>query len=432
MKGTGVAWWAWRVALVAMVLMAGPGYAGNAKNDIYRSMKLFTDVVSIVRENYVGKVESNELIQGAINGMLQTLDPHSSLLTPEDFQEMRTDTRGEFGGIGVEITVRDNMLTVVAPIEGTPADQAGILPGDRIVKIDGKLTQEMSLSDAVRAMRGPKGTTMTITILRGNQTVPKNISLTRKIIKIVSVRARMLEKGFGYVRIAQFQENTASDLKRSLSELFRKNQRSLDGLVLDLRNNPGGLLDEAVRVADVFLTKGLVVYTEGREPASRKQFFAQNDGQEPLCPVVVLINGGSASASEIVAGALQDHKRAVILGTTSFGKGSVQTIIPLIDNYGLRLTTALYYTPLGRSIQARGIVPDIVTPPLRVHAETSPAFREADLERHLEAPDEKREPNSFSGDAAISDDYQLLQALNVLKSWRILRKAGETGAGFAS
>nr|MCR5220767.1 peptidase S41 [bacterium] len=198
------------------------------------------------------------------------------------------------------------------------------------------------------------------------------------------------------------------------------------------RNNPGGLLDEAVRVADVFLTKGLVVYTEGREPASRKQFFAQNDGQEPLCPVVVLINGGSASASEIVAGALQDHKRAVILGTTSFGKGSVQTIIPLLDNYGLRLTTALYYTPLGRSIQARGIVPDIVTPPLRVHTETSPAFREADLERHLEAPDEKREPNSFAGDAAISDDYQLLQALNVLKSWRILRKAGETGAGFAS
>ncbi|MBR5346199.1 MAG: S41 family peptidase [Deltaproteobacteria bacterium] len=432
MKGTGVTLWAWRMALVAMVLMAGPGYAGNAKDDIYRSVKLFTDVVSIVRENYVGKVESNELIQGAINGMLQTLDPHSSLLTPEDFQEMRTDTRGEFGGIGVEITVRDNMLTVVTPIEGTPADQAGILPGDRIVKIDGKLTQEMSLADAVRAMRGPKGTTMTITILRGNQTVPKNISLTRKIIKIASVRARILEKGFGYVRIAQFQENTASDLKRSLSELFRKNQRSLDGLVLDLRNNPGGLLDEAVRVADVFLTKGLVVYTEGREPASRKQFFAQNDGLEPVCPVVVLINGGSASASEIVAGALQDHKRAVILGTTSFGKGSVQTILPLIDNYGLRLTTALYYTPLGRSIQARGIVPDIVTPSLRVHAETSPDFREADLERHLEAPAEKREPNSFSGDAAISDDYQLLQALNVLKSWRILRKTGETGAGFAS
>ena len=432
MKGTGVTLWAWRMALVAMVLMAGPGYARNAKDDIYRSVKLFTDVVSIVRENYVGKVESNELIQGAINGMLQTLDPHSSLLTPEDFQEMRTDTRGEFGGIGVEITVRDNMLTVVAPIEGTPADQAGILPGDRIVKIDGKLTQEMSLADAVRAMRGPKGTTMTITILRGNQTVPKNISLTRKIIKIASVRARMLEKGFGCVRIVQFQENTASDLKRSLSELFRKNQRSLDGLVLDLRNNPGGLLDEAVRVADVFLTKGLVVYTEGREPASRKQFFAQNDGLEPVCPVVVLINGGSASASEIVAGALQDHKRAVILGTTSFGKGSVQTILPLIDNYGLRLTTALYYTPLGRSIQARGIVPDIVTPSLRVHAETSPDFREADLERHLEAPAEKREPNSFSGDAAISDDYQLLQALNVLKSWRILRKTGETGAGFAS
>ena len=432
MKGTGVTLWAWRMALVAMVLMAGPGYARNAKDDIYRSVKLFTDVVSIVRENYVGKVESNELIQGAINGMLQTLDPHSSLLTPEDFQEMRTDTRGEFGGIGVEITVRDNMLTVVTPIEGTPADQAGILPGDRIVKIDGKLTQEMSLADAVRAMRGPKGTTMTITILRGNQTVPKNISLTRKIIKIASVRARILEKGFGYVRIAQFQENTASDLKRSLSELFRKNQRSLDGLVLDLRNNPGGLLDEAVRVADVFLTKGLVVYTEGREPASRKQFFAQNDGLEPVCPVVVLINGGSASASEIVAGALQDHKRAVILGTTSFGKGSVQTILPLIDNYGLRLTTALYYTPLGRSIQARGIVPDIVTPSLRVHAETSPDFREADLERHLEAPAEKREPNSFSGDAAISDDYQLLQALNVLKSWRILRKTGETGAGFAS
>ena len=432
MKGTGVTLWAWRMALVAMVLMAGSGYAGNAKDDIYRSVKLFTDVVSIVRENYVGKVESNELIQGAINGMLQTLDPHSSLLTPEDFQEMRTDTRGEFGGIGVEITVRDNMLTVVTPIEGTPADQAGILPGDRIVKIDGKLTQEMSLADAVRAMRGPKGTTMTITILRGNQTVPKNISLTRKIIKIASVRARILEKGFGYVRIAQFQENTASDLKRSLSELFRKNQRSLDGLVLDLRNNPGGLLDEAVRVADVFLTKGLVVYTEGREPASRKQFFAQNDGLEPVCPVVVLINGGSASASEIVAGALQDHKRAVILGTTSFGKGSVQTILPLIDNYGLRLTTALYYTPLGRSIQARGIVPDIVTPSLRVHADTSPDFREADLERHLEAPAEKREPNSFSGDAAISDDYQLLQALNVLKSWRILRKTGETGAGFAS
>ena len=432
MKSSGVASWVWRVVLAAMVLAAGPGYAKNAKDDVYRSVKLFTDVVSIVRENYVGKVESGKLIQGAINGMLQTLDPHSSLLTPEDFQEMRIDTRGEFGGVGVEITIRDNMLTVVAPIEGTPADRAGILSGDRIVKIDGRLTQEMSLSDAVRAMRGPKGTVTTLTILRGNQTVPKDISITRAIIKIVSVRAKMLETGFGCVRIAQFQENTARDLKRSLAELFRENRRPLDGLVLDLRNNPGGLLEEAVRVADVFLTRGLVVYTEGREASSRKQFFAQNDGQEPACPIVVLINGGSASASEIVAGALQDHKRAVILGTTSFGKGSVQTILPLIDNYGLRLTTALYYTPLGRSIQARGIVPDIVTPPLRVRTETQPAFREADLERHLEAPAGKKEQDGHSGDAVASEDYQLLQALNVLKSWRILKKAGETGVGFAS
>ncbi|NLC71031.1 MAG: S41 family peptidase [Desulfuromonadaceae bacterium] len=415
---------------------SGGGFcqAAGVPNDPYRDLKLFTDVLSIVRDNYVDEVETGKLIQGAINGMLLTLDPHSAFMTPEAFMEMQIDTRGEFGGIGIEITIRDNVLTIVSPIEGTPADRAGLMAGDQIVKIGDKPTKDMTLVDAVRMMRGGKGTRMTITIMRDSFKVPKEFTLVREIVKIRSVRSKILDEGIGYIRIAQFQENTAEDLKKGLAEMRRKNGTNLSGLIVDLRNDPGGLLDQAVKVADIFLTKGLIVYTEGRDAEGQMKFFARDDGSEPSCPMVVMINGGSASASEIVAGALQDHRRAVVLGTPSFGKGSVQTVIPLADNHGLRLTTALYYTPSGRSIQAKGIIPDILVHPLQGEEVERSVFREEDLDHHL-AP-EKGKPEKGSGDGrhgfAIEPqeqkDYQLMRALDLLKGWRLLKGLNQKGA----
>ena len=406
------------------------GWPANCKGaetaETYKDLRLFSEILSIVQNNYVEEADSRELIYGAINGMLATLDPHSSFMSPDVYKEMQIDTRGEFGGIGIEITIRDEILTIVSPIEGTPAFRAGLEAGDQIVKIGEKSTKGMSLIEAVSLMRGYEGTKLTITIMREGLDKPRNYSLTRENMKIKSVRGKILEEGLGYVRVAQFQESTADDLHDFLARLKKENQGELSGLILDLRNDPGGLLDQAVKVADTFLSKGLIVYTEGREEQSRMKFFATQAETESDYPMVVLINGGSASASEIVAGALQDHHRALIMGTQSFGKGSVQTIIPLEENMGLRLTTALYFTPSGKSIQAKGIAPDIEVLPFQVKEAENLYFREENLQNHLEVSQPSRElekavEKGFELTPQERNDFQLMRALDLLKGLRLMK-----------
>jgi carboxyl-terminal processing protease len=326
----------------------------------YGEIQLFTEVLSLIRNNYVEKVDMKALVYGGINGMLSVLDPHSSFMPPDDYKEMQAETKGEFGGIGIEVTIRDGLLTVVTPIEDTPAFKAGILPGDRIVLINGKETTVIGIMDAVKILRGNPGSTVEIGIKRPDSPDIITFQLKREIIKIESVKGRTLAPGYAFVRLLQFQEQTDNDLKKALLRLHEENRGGIKGLILDLRNNPGGLLDQAVKVADLFLERGLIVYTEGRNDESDMKFTAHQSKTEANYPIVILINAGSASAAEIVAGALQDHSRAILLGTRSFGKGSVQTVIPLSDDSGLRLTTALYFTPAGRSIQADGIEPDVL------------------------------------------------------------------------
>ena len=359
---------------------------------------------------------------------------------------MKIDTKGAFGGLGIEISIKDGVLTVISPIEDTPAFKAGIKSGDQIFKIDDKFTKDLNINDAVKRMRGQKGTKVILTIMREGFDKPQEFSLTRDIIQVKSVRSKLLEDGYAYIRIAQFQEKTDEDLAKFLKTLKEENKGELRGLILDMRNDPGGLLDQAVRVAEHFVEEGqMIVYTEGREKDSKMQFTARKGGKESKYPMVVLINGGSASASEIVAGALQDHKRAIVMGTQSFGKGSVQTIIPLSDDSGLRLTTARYYTPKGRSIQAKGITPDIVVERLELPKEStqkkdSMHIREKDLENHFEGEDkgapkdvkkeEKKEdkkdkPESLKPEDILKSDYQVMRALDLLKGWEILKKMGE-------
>src|SRR5512136_1685953 len=388
------------IAIVSMLaVIVGIGAqrrcAAQGGND-YESIELFTDVLSIVKKSYVEEVDTKKLIYGAINGMLSSLDPHSSFMPPETYKEMKIETKGSFGGLGIEISIKDGILSVISPIEDTPAYKAGIKAGDQILKIDDRFTKDLSVMDAVKRMRGPKGTKVVLTIMREGFEKPKEFPLVRDIIQVKSVKFKTLDEGFGYIRISQFQEKTDDDLVKAFQELRQKNNGNLRGLVLDLRNDPGGLLDQAVKVADHFLEEGkLVVYTEGREKDSKMRFTARKGDKEPHYPIVVLINSGSASASEIVAGALQDHKRAIIMGTQSFGKGSVQTIIPLSDNSGLRLTTARYFTPNGRSIQAKGISPDIVVENIELTSTEKKDglhIREKDLENHFETEQiEKRE-----------------------------------------
>lgn len=397
-------------------------------NNTYESLKIFTDVLGIVQENYAENVDTKELVYNGVKGMLKGLDPHSSFMTPDEYAEMQIDTKGSFGGIGIEIGQKDSILTVVAPIEDTPAFKAGILAGDKIVKIGEKSTKDMALSEAVNLMRGPKDTPVTISIFREGFADPKPFTLNRAIIKVKSIKSKMLEDGFGYVKIVQFQENTGDDLDKAIKELTTKSNGKLKGLVLDLRNNPGGLLQEAVSVSNEFLDTGLIVYTKGRASGQDMSFSADTTRTQPDYPMIVLVNGGSASASEIVAGALQDHKRAIILGTQTFGKGSVQTIIPMSDGSAVRLTTSKYYTPSGRSIQAKGIEPDILV------GETPKGhLKEKDLEGHLapEGPEKDQkaikkelEPIKISETvtkAADGEDVQLKRALDYLKSWYIFK-----------
>jgi carboxyl-terminal processing protease len=397
---------------------------------VYENLQIFSDVLDIVKENYVQEVKSEELVEGAISGMLRTLDPHSSYLNPDAYKELQVETKGSFGGIGIEITVRDGVLTVVSPIEGTPAYELGIHAGDQILRVDGEPTKEMSLMEAVKKMRGPKGTNVVLTIMREEFTKPQDFVITRATIAIKSVRSKTLEPGYGYIRLSQFQSSTTRDLRKEIAGLEKEN-KPLQGLILDLRNNPGGLLDQAVKVSDEFLNEGLIVYTGGRLKSQDMRFEAHMNTRPHSYPIVVLVNEGSASAAEIVAGALQDHKRAVILGVKTFGKGSVQTVMPLRNGGALRLTTALYYTPSGRSIQAKGIDPDIVVemviPGKMEDDRHGPkAIREEDLKNHMgggeaEPSDSKTDSDQQSTvKEELAKDNQLARALDVLKSWEIL------------
>jgi carboxyl-terminal processing protease len=418
-----------------------PNVAAVGRQD-YESLEAFSNILSIVKKNYVENVETKNLVSGAINGMLSSLDPHSAYLTPDLYKELQSDTQGRFGGLGIEITVRGGILTVVSPIEDTPAAKAGIQPGDQIFKIEEEFTKDMSLVDAVKKMRGLKGTKINLTIRRESTPDLIEFTLVRDIIRVQSVRSRNLEPNYGYIRLAQFQERSDRDLQRALEKMAAE-KGGIKGLVLDLRNNPGGLLTQAVRVSDMFLDSGMIVYTEGRIEAQKQKYFAQKAGTWLDFPVVVLVNGGSASASEIVAGALQDHKRAIVLGVKTFGKGSVQTILPLDDNSALRLTTARYYTPKGRSIQATGIVPDIIVeaaPPVtegKPDERKRPSLREENLPGHLNNPqqgpgapqeqiDKEREkqipPSAPTGDETIDNDAQLKRALDLLKSWDVFKQ----------
>lgn len=388
----------------------------------------FVEILERVKQEYVEPVDESTLMQNAIRGMLSGLDPHSSYLDASEFREMQINTSGRFGGLGIEVQMEDGFVKVVTPIDDTPAARAGLQPGDLIIKLDDTQVKGLSLTDAVNRMRGEPGSQIRLTILREKQDAPFVVTLTRDIINVQSVKRRLLEPGYGYVRITQFRNDAGKDLEDALSKLVAENKAPLRGLVLDLRNNPGGLLTAAVEVTDVFQDSGLVVYTQGREKASRQDFPSKPGDSLRGAPMVVLVNGGSASASEIVAGALQDNKRALVVGTRTFGKGSVQTVLPLPSGDAIKLTTARYYTPGGRSIQAEGIDPDIALQPIKVSKVDAPAglLRESDLSGRL-APEGKATPvatptapEEKDGDL-VATDYQLYESLNLLKGMTLVQ-----------
>ncbi|NOU00826.1 MAG: S41 family peptidase [Gallionella sp.] len=458
-----------KVSLVSLGLVAGVSismqYAAKAEMALVATtlpiedLRAFTEVFGRIKSDYVEPVSDKKLITEAITGMLNGLDPHSAYLDAEAYKELNDTTHGEFGGLGIEVGMEDGLVKVISPIEDTPAFQAGIKSGDLIIKMDDTLVKGLSLNDAVSHMRGKAGSKIILTISRKNEPKLFTFTLTRAVIKVQSVKSKQIEPGYGYVRITQFQELTGENLATAIEALYKQNQGSLKGLVLDLRNDPGGLLTSAVGVSAAFLSKDkLVVYTEGRTEDAKMRLTAtpQNYVRSSISsdylsklpdavksvPLIVLVNGGSASASEIVAGALQDHKRAIIMGTQTFGKGSVQTILPLGNNTGIKLTTARYYTPNGRSIQAKGIEPDILVedPSSAVHDNGMLTLHEADLGRHLindkvseenpNAPIKKTIPSSESKDNAnkfvpiefgAKNDYQLNQAMNLLKGMQILK-----------
>ena len=388
-------------------------------------LRKFTEVFSRIKDAYVEDVSDQELLENAIKGMLSGLDPHSAYLEPEAYTELEETTTGEFGGLGIEVGMEDGFVKVIAPIDDTPAQKAGVQAGDLIIKLGEEPVKGMTLQDAVTRMRGEPGTTLTLTIMRDGESAPIEIDVERAIIKVTSVKSRTLEPGYGYVRITQFQDETGDQFVDAINTLLSENDGDLDGLIIDVRNNPGGILQAAVATSDALLEEGLIVYTEGRIQSSRLRFNAQPGDVSNGTPIVVLINGGSASASEILAGALQDHERAVVMGTRSFGKGSVQTVIPLDETHAIKMTTARYFTPDGRSIQARGIEPDItVRPATLTELEAGPFFSEASLSGHLEngEGDIKPEDREAPSNSEIDRDYQLRSALNLLKGMGILSK----------
>jgi len=448
--------------LFDVVLQVAAKESGDS--DTYKELKTFTDVLALIQKNYVEVVDVKGLIEGALKGMLLTLDPHSSYMNEETYNELKVETKGEFGGLGIEITIKDNLLTVVAAIEDSPAFKAGVEPGDQIIKIGDEFAKNISLVDAVKKMRGPKGTPVTISVHRKDRANLIPIVIVRDVIKVKSVRFRTLEDRFGYVRLAQFQEDSTDEFVKALTGLPKLcKDKKLHGLVLDLRNNPGGLLNQATRISDLFLKDGVIVYTDGRLESQKQKYYAHDDGNEPDFPVIVLVNGGSASASEIVSGALQDAGRAIILGVQTFGKGSVQTILPMENGGALRLTTALYFTKSGRSIQAQGITPDVIVADKRNADEQEEALeedesgprKEKDLPGALKNPQKKETaPDGTEKPAAPADsskpvppqskkeekvqigsrdamkmdlatllqnDPQLDEALKLLKTWHVFQ-----------
>ncbi len=442
----------WLILIAVLFWLAGSGFYRDlsaSSDETYKGLKIFSDVIELIEKNYVDEVDSKETILKAIHGMVNSLDPHSSFLPPEALEELHMDTEGEFGGIGIVITMKNGVITVISPIVGTPAYKAGIMAGDKIIEVDGQPTKEMMLWEAVRKMRGVKGDPVELTIVRPEVDEPIHFKLIRDIIPLESVKSLVLKPGIGYVWITNFRGSTVQDLDRALTGLETATV-PLKGLILDLRDNPGGLLNQAVRISDLFLEKGMIVSIKGRLKRHTKVFKAQSDKTKRIYPMVVLINGGSASASEIVAGALQDNKRALILGTTSFGKGSVQTVETLRGGYGLKLTIARYFTPSGKSIQAQGILPDIeVRQKPMEDAETAAKpeglLKEKDLKNHLKAepktdekettgvktPTEKKKPSPIRRVESkhvplewerLQSDYQVMRALEILVSHQILKR----------
>jgi carboxyl-terminal processing protease len=383
--------------------------------DTYKELKLFGDVYQLVRADYVDKVSNEKLVEGAINGMLTALDPHSNYLNAKNFDDMKVQTRGEFGGLGIEVSMENGLVKVVSPIDDTPAAHAGIKPGDLIVKIDGSAVQGMSLPQAVEKMRGPVNSDIMLTISRKGEK-PFDVKLTRAIIKIKSVRSHLIDNDIGYIRITSFTEQTDVGLHNAITKLKQDSHDKLAAIVLDLRNNPGGLLDQAVAVASAFISKGEIVSTRGRSPDDAQRYDSHTADITGGLPMAVLINGGSASASEIVAGALKDHHRAILIGTRSFGKGSVQTIIPMPGHGAMRLTTARYYTPSGRSIQALGVEPDIVVAAARIEHVAKPGGA-ASADKDAKSKDNKAAEESTIDPAIIgtADDYQLARAIDMLR-----------------
>lgn len=407
------------IPILSLMLFERNSGISAKTQDTYKNLEIFSNVLSIVEKNYVEEIDTEEIIEGAIKGLLTTLDPHSSFMKPDDFKELQVETKGSFSGIGIEISIRDGILTVVSPIEGTPAFKKGLKAGDKIVKIEDEPTKDLTLMEAVKRLRGGKGTKVTISIYRKGWRDLKEVTIVRDVIPLHSVKSRWQEPGYPYIRITNFQSKTTKDLKKALKEFSDKEE--IKGLLLDIRSNPGGLLDQAVKISDLFLKNGLIVSTKGRLKAQNMTYKAHSSGVNYDFPIVVLVNEGSASASEIVAGALQDHKRALVLGAQTFGKGSVQTIIPMNNGAGLRLTTARYYTPSGTSIQAKGITPDIIVPtPVFTREEIEEEkkikkrrfLREKDLINHIEngaEPEEEPEEETLkqeeSDDKETSNDY---------------------------
>jgi len=386
-----------------------------------RELRLFTQVFEQIRRGYVEEVADTELLENAIAGLLLELDPHSVYLNQTDYEELQESATGEYGGLGLQVGSERGMIKVIAPIDDSPAAKAGIEAGDFIVEVDGTPVRGMAVQKAIDKLRGEKGTSIKLTLFREGEDGPLDITVVRGTIQVSSVRSRIIEPGYGYVRVSQFQVSSGKDFKKELLSLKEK-EPALKGLIIDLRNNPGGLVPASVEIADAVLDGGTVVYTEGRLPSANISFDAESGDLLEGTPIVVLINGGSASASEIVAGALQDHQRAAIIGTQSFGKGSVQTVIPLGDGRAVKLTTARYFTPNGRSIQAEGIVPDIIVEPAEIRFyKKRKQVREADLDGHLEQADSKK-TKAKDRDENITDDNQLYEALNVLKGFQLLGK----------
>ena len=434
--------------LMTLFVLFGPygdSRVSAVDSSTYKSLKIFNEVLDIVEKNYVEEVKQKKLIDEAVNGMIKSLDPHSAYLTPDQYKELQVDTSGTFGGLGIVISMQNDQLTVVSPIEDTPAFKAGLKAGDRIVKIDGQITKGMSIQDAVKKMRGPENTKVTLTILRKDMKEPKDYEITRAVIKIKSVKHNVYDDNIGYIRISAFQESTVDELKKALQQVNGKS-KDLKGIVIDVRNNPGGLLDQAVKASDAFLKTGTIVSTKGRVKAIESKFVAKDDGSEPTCPMVVLVNEGTASASEILSGALQDNGRAIVLGMPTFGKGSVQTVIPLEDGSALKLTTAKYYTPKGRSIQAEGIKPDIVVEPMRQadgpESAEAQMLREKDLKGHIRGDREDEQKPAKGKDKApgtekdkdkdkgkektdLQRDNQLKSAVDILKSWEVFKRIGK-------